>query len=328
MTLLLFLVSVIAVIIAIACVSSKKKVDTKVDEANKKIYAERDKLLSELEEVKQSLSSLNQEKQTLISESIILKNDILHKKENLSTLQDTINSTLSNQTELSQKAFENYCDTLDNKYKKTEEEYNKLTDSLEVAYSELQLKLLRESDEIREELDKMRSTRAAAQEAFLKEKEIEKNKDDFRLNLEGRALGDIKILKSIQDQIYSPIVIDKIIWSNYYQPLAKTKFPKIIGKATCCGVYKITNSLNGEVYIGQSVDVCDRWKQHCKNALGIGTAAKGNKLYSSMDKYGLYNFTFEVLEECPSAQLDEKEKYYISLYDSYNMGLNSTAGNN
>ena len=46
-----------------------------------------------------------------------------------------------------------------------------------------------------------------------------------------------------------------------------------------------------------------------------------------MQKYGLYNFTFEVLEECKSNELDEKEKIYIYLYDSYNFGLNGTKGN-
>jgi hypothetical protein len=42
---------------------------------------------------------------------------------------------------------------------------------------------------------------------------------------------------------------------------------------------------------------------------------------------GLWNFTFELLEECPREQLNEKEKFYINLYDSYSYGFNSTIGN-
>jgi hypothetical protein len=46
-----------------------------------------------------------------------------------------------------------------------------------------------------------------------------------------------------------------------------------------------------------------------------------------MQEYGLWSFSWELLEECPREQLNEKEKYYIGLYDSYNFGYNSTIGN-
>ena len=42
---------------------------------------------------------------------------------------------------------------------------------------------------------------------------------------------------------------------------------------------------------------------------------------------GLWNFSFEVLEECPKEDLNEKERYYIQLYQSKEYGYNSTAGN-
>ena len=46
-----------------------------------------------------------------------------------------------------------------------------------------------------------------------------------------------------------------------------------------------------------------------------------------MQEDGLWNFSFEVLEECPPALLNEKEKYYIELYQSKEFGYNSVAGN-
>ena len=134
-------------------------------------------------------------------------------------------------------------------------------------------------------------------------------------------------MKSIQPDITNPIVIDKIIWANYYQPLAKNKFPRIIGKETACGIYKLTSLITKAVYIGQSLDCCDRWKQHCKNALGVTTVAGDSKLYRAMKEDGLNNFTFEMLEECDAKYLNEKERYYIDLYDSYNFGLNGNRGN-
>jgi len=46
-----------------------------------------------------------------------------------------------------------------------------------------------------------------------------------------------------------------------------------------------------------------------------------------MKKEGIDNFTFEILEECTIENLDEKEAFYINLYNSYNYGYNSNRGN-
>lgn len=49
-------------------------------------------------------------------------------------------------------------------------------------------------------------------------------------------------------------------------------------------------------------------------------------LYQAIRKYGVENFSFEVLEECDTSLLDEKEVYYINLYNSYKEGYNATLG--
>ena len=72
-------------------------------------------------------------------------------------------------------------------------------------------------------------------------------------------------------------------------------------------------------------DVADRWKQHAKCGLGIDTPA-ANKLYKAMQEDGINNFSWELIEKCPREQLNEKEKYYIELYDAYNFGYNSNVG--
>ena len=100
----------------------------------------------------------------------------------------------------------------------------------------------------------------------------------------------------------------------------------IIGKATKTGVYKITNLKTKECYIGQAVDLTTRWKDHAKCGLGIDQSA-GNKLYKAMQEYGIWNFSWEVLELCPKTELNEKEKYYINLYQAKEFGYNSNIGN-
>ena len=90
-------------------------------------------------------------------------------------------------------------------------------------------------------------------------------------------------------------------------------------------IYKITNTLNNKVYIGQTIKtVQKRFTQHKNNS---------NKeyfsqivLYKAFNKYGIENFICEEIEEVPNDKLDEREKYWIEYYDSYFNGYNSTLG--
>ena len=88
------------------------------------------------------------------------------------------------------------------------------------------------------------------------------------------------------------------------------------------GIYKITNLINGKVYIGQSVNIEYRWQQE-KHFQGVN-----DHLKSAFLKYGLENFCFEILEECQQEELNKKECFYIKNYNSFdrNFGYNETTG--
>lgn len=90
------------------------------------------------------------------------------------------------------------------------------------------------------------------------------------------------------------------------------------------GIYKITNKINNHSYIGQSIHIEKRWKEH-QNKYNWERECK-KPLYLAFQKYGLENFTFEVLEECESQDLNSKEKYYIQYYNTYKDGYNQTIG--
>lgn len=124
----------------------------------------------------------------------------------------------------------------------------------------------------------------------------------------------------------NPIVLSKLIWTQYFQKKVNELCDRILGKETVCGIYKITNLLTEESYIGQSVDISKRFKDHCKGGLGID-ASSTNKLYQTMQKDGIWNFTFELLEKCPRELLNEKEKFWIEMYQSNKFGLNTQKGN-
>ena len=79
-------------------------------------------------------------------------------------------------------------------------------------------------------------------------------------------------------------------------------------KSYIIGIYKIT-SPSGKIYIGQSVDIHQRWKfysfYNCKNQI---------KLYNSIKKYGWENHIHEVIEECSIEQLNKQETYWKQYY--------------
>lgn len=92
------------------------------------------------------------------------------------------------------------------------------------------------------------------------------------------------------------------------------------------GIYKIENLVNGKKYIGQSVDIKDRWKEHKQIAFRQTEAAKiceHYPLYCAFRKYGLENFDFSVIEECDEKELNEKEIYWIAYYKTFIQQSNS-----
>ena len=74
------------------------------------------------------------------------------------------------------------------------------------------------------------------------------------------------------------------------------------------------------MYIGQSNDIERRFKEHIYK--------KDLYIEQVIEEEGVDNFSFEIVEECPLEELDEKEKYYINYYNSYYEGYNRSLGGN
>lgn len=315
MTTALICITVIAVLVAIYCATTKKKVDTAASNANKKIYEETERLKAEYELYKTT-------NETILSENNKLTTQIEEGKKHLSTIQNAID----NQQEMSSNAFKNYCDILEKRYKEVEEEHDMEVEALNTAYGNLQLKLLREADEVRSDLDKIKATRTAAIEAARREKDIENNLTFYCLDISDADKRDIAKLEALKPSLNKPRVLSMLIWQTWFQKPLKALSANVVGATDVTGIYKITNIKTKECYIGQAMHIKERWAEHAKCGLGIDTPA-GNKLYKAIQEFGLWNFSFEVLEICPQNQLNEKEKYYIDLYSSYDYGYNSTRGN-
>lgn len=85
------------------------------------------------------------------------------------------------------------------------------------------------------------------------------------------------------------------------------------------GIYCWTNKINNKKYIGQSVNIERRKQQHI-----YGVGKYSTKISQAFAKYGLHNFTFEVLEEVEIDKLDIREQYWIDYYNSISEGYNIT----
>ena len=216
---------------------------------------------------------------------------------------------------ISSKAAENYFDNLQEAYK-----------AADAAHAEKLTRLKEEQNSAAAALVQLKETRKAAYEAILKEQEIKQNKDNYRLIPSQKDLQDIHSLEKVKQILNKPRVLAMLIWQSFWQPIAKKKFPIILQDKTKMGIYKITNLMTDQCYIGQSTDIYTRWCTHCKAGLGIDTPV-GNKLYKAIQEYGLQNFTFELLCQCSKQELDAKEKYFIELYQADLYGYNGTKGN-
>lgn len=87
------------------------------------------------------------------------------------------------------------------------------------------------------------------------------------------------------------------------------------------GIYKITNKINQKIYIGKSINIIRRFGDHKR-------ITSNRLLKKDFLKYGIQNFSFDILEECSIRSLNKRERFYISQFKSYDrqLGYNLSLG--
>lgn len=180
-------------------------------------------------------------------------------------------------------------------------------------------KLLQEQENIHQALKREKSI----YDSIVKIKKEEMAQNDtvnyHTLVISNDAQEEIKTLNEIANKLSTPSVLYKAIYKIYYENPTNELIGRIVGQGRHIGIYKITNIQNGRCYIGQSNDLAARFKQHIKRGCGAEVPTK-SKLYPAMLSEGLWNFTFEVIEECTEKELNEREDYYQNFYDAINFG--------
>lgn len=182
-----------------------------------------------------------------------------------------------------------------------------------------------ETDQIKNELAAYRAKRDALNAEIMRQRELEEKQDFYRVCLSDAAKQDITILESIREKLNCRENLSKLIYDNYVAAPAKEMVKRVLNGRDPCGIYKITRIDTGEIYVGKSTSVKDRFVSHIKTACGVACIASST-LHTTMARDGIDRFTFELLEEVEKSQLTEREKYWITFYNSDKMGLNQKVG--
>ena len=178
---------------------------------------------------------------------------------------------------------------------------------------EAKRKTLIEMGEIINLLDDYRSQREAVNLAILREKELKEKENFYKIVIPENDQEDIEVLKTIGPRLRNREALNKLIYDVFVKRPLNELIKRVTNGKEISGIYKITYIKTGEAYIGKSTNISTRWQNHIKTACGLEGAAR-TTFHNRLEQDGIWNYTFEILEEVPKDKLSEREKFYIELY--------------
>lgn len=299
------------------------ELDTQTREENAKIIEESQRLLQTQNQLNEKISNLNNDYNSLIKEIDFLKDKKKILDDNYQ--QASLNAEMYCQkaNELASEKFAQSAEQMAQKYQQAEDnyqqEYLKAIEESTKEYTNLIIQKQEELNKISQELVEAKAKQNAIVEANKRAEEVKQKEQFYKLNLSEIDIEEIKKLRSIIPYLRSAEPINKVIWKVYYEKSYTDLIGRVIGQGIHTGIYKITNIENQKCYIGQAVNIADRWKQHIKRGVGAEAPTR-NKLYPVMYELGPEQFTFEILEECDKSLLDSREDYWQEFYQAKEFG--------
>lgn len=295
-------------------------------EKNRETESINDSLEKRIQDLNGEREKLNQEVIYLQAQKDTLNTSIEEQKIQAEQFAKTL---YDEKIALANEKIDRASEELSKKYQNAEEEYKQeyltvLEDMITTGankINEQQQELL----QITEKLKQAKEKQSAIIDLLKREEEKQDNINFYTLQLSNEDLREINKLREVVPYLRNVEPLNKVIWKSYYEKPFTDLVGRLIGSKVVCGIYKITNLENQKVYIGQSVNIKERLRTHIKRGLGVETPTR-NKLYTVMNKVGVENFSYEIIEECPREQLNEKECYWIDYFESQNFGYNETKG--
>lgn len=318
---------IIIVICGICCIGTalltRKEYNRYIHLQNKNdtLYKENDDIRAaidcnntELHELQIHIESSRVEKNALLEQKQELTQDIAANMRQVEQLKENFKTT-------EEQFRRNYMHERQEWVEARQDEYLQMQKDFVEQFHDANVKKMTAAQALSDKLAELRSAADAAIEVAKRHAEEENFIAYHSLQLEEKALADIKKLEDIVPSVSQEAgeAIAKVIWKVYYEKPYGDMVGRILGNSHPTGIYRITNTRNSKCYIGQAVDIGDRWRQHIRRALNAEPRTQ-NKLYPAMYKEGIENFTFEVIEECTRDKLNEREDYWQDFYKAKEYG--------
>jgi len=178
-----------------------------------------------------------------------------------------------------------------------------------------------EIGEIEQKIEDWRNKYDAAVQVY---KKLDKDKqagDFYRIQFDEVETEELEELNGVIRKLKNPMPFYKAVHDIYYRNKVSELVKRVVGISKISGIYKITHIESGKCYVGQSVDIGNRWKQHIKRGVGADKLTQ-NKLYPALMKYGITNFTFEIVETTEdTSKLNEMEQYWQDFLSAKDFGF-------
>ena len=306
---LLSILFIINVVLIVLCLKEKRK----LSKTNFYNQEEQNQQKKALEEIEQKIALSKQQNQALeaeINDKLVQVNAAQERYDtltaNLTQIQDTYDV-------LVKQAEQNYVAELEELKRKNKEEIDEANLITQVAINKINGQV--------DDCQKLYVSLISSYQIANEESDARRH---VQISLTTREDIDF-MLNYVSSRLKNPAIISKLIWSEYFQEPTNDMLDFVLPSRDCAGIYKITNDETKEAYIGRSVSVRKRLTDHIKSALGIDTIADQH-VHQVMREKGIWNFTFELIEECPREKLNEREKYYIEFFHTDQYGYNQKAG--
>ena len=285
------------------------QINSSIIEQNRKLELENKQLI-------ESNSILDQEHTQLVLERG-------RENDRLENLRSTIKVAEEQATEAANALYKSKMDAMKDCFAKdavrVAQEHQENVEAFKKQYEETVAHFMEQYRQMADNVRNMRAINDAAILAAKRAEEMKTAKDFYRIQLDDIDIEEIKALRSIEHLLRDKEPLNKVIWKCYYEKPTTDLIGRVIGGGVHTGIYKITEIETGKCYVGQAANLADRWKQHIKRGVGADTPTR-NKLYPAMIAAGPENFTFEVIEECSRALLDEREDYWQDYFKAKEFG--------
>lgn len=297
-----------------------EKENQDIDNQNKKLIQKNEFLQSIKENLQEQVSKTQSEYNSISARKDEIKNS-------LNDLEEQSNSAaekfFENARKNAQEAFEQEVQNLVLNLEKDREEakntYLKTTQECVLEFQEKIDEKRQELIKIQEKINQEKENVDAAVEAAKRRQEMENQQDFYRLILIQEDIVEIKRLREVLPYLRDKTPLNKVIYKVYYEKPLSDMIGRVVGTGQHTGIYKITNLNSQKCYIGQAVDIANRWRQHVKRGVGAEDWTR-NKLYPAMYSLGVENFSFEIVEECERSKLNEREDYWQEFFHAKDYG--------